>query len=410
MLRKLRIRFVTVIMVIVTIMLLVIFGMLYATIQQNMEYESIRMMQSIADNPFRLARPNDTSEDLRLPYFMLQIGKQGELTAIGGGYYDLSDEEFLNDLAEAVFSTREHVGILEDYGLRFYHSINPMEQRIVFADITSERSTLQSLARTCVSLGVICFVVFLGISSALAFWMVKPVDRAWKQQRQFVADASHELKTPLTVIISNAEMLQSADYDAESKALFSGSVLIMSRHMRQLVERLLDLARADNDQNRAPLSPLDFSALTEQALLPFEPVFFEKGLTLSSSIQTGITVRGNSQQLNQVIDILLDNAQKYAAPQSEVTLRLEQAGRHHCRLSVANPGEVISPEDLKNIFKRFYRVDKARSRNGSFGLGLSIAESIVLSHRGKIWAESKNGINTFLIELPAAVKKAPLKD
>ncbi len=410
MLRKLRIQFVTVIMVIVTGMLCLIFGMLYTTTQRNLEFESIRMMQSIAINPFRLARPNDSPDRLLLPYFMLQIGEQGELTATGGGYYDLSDKAFLRELADAVDDTNEHIGLIKAYDLRFYRTISPNGERIVFSDISSERSTLQNLAKTCAVLGATCFVVFLGISSVLAFWMVKPVDRAWKQQRQFVADASHELKTPLTVIISNAEMLQSAEYNAESKVQFADSVLIMSRHMRQLVERLLDLARADNDQNKGAFSPLDFSTLTQQALLPFEPVFFEKGLTLSSSIQSGITVNGNGQQLNQLIDILLDNAQKYAAPQGEVTIRLEQVRRHHCRLSVANPGEVISPEDLKNIFKRFYRVDKARSRNGSFGLGLSIAESIVLSHRGKILAESKNGTNTFSVELPKAANRSCTKE
>lgn len=403
MLRKLRFRFVAVIMVIVSCMLCLVFGMLYSTIQKNMEFESIRMMQSIADNPFRLARPDDSSDELRLPYFLLQIGSEGELTAKGGGFYDLSDGEFLKELSNAVFTTRGHIGILEEYGLRFYRSAGPTGQRIIFADITSERSTLRNLLKACIALGLISFVVFLGISSALAYWMVKPVEKVWKQQRQFVADASHELKTPLTVIIANAEMLQSPDYDAESKKQFASSVLTMSRQMRLLTERLLDLARADNDQNKAVFSPLDFSELTEKALLPFEPVFFEKGLALSSSIQRDIIVSANPQQLNQVVDILLDNAQKYA--QREVTVRLERTNRHHCRLSVANPGSAIAKEDLKNIFKRFYQVDKVRSRDGSFGLGLSIAESIVLTHHGKIRAESSDGINTFYVELPTTTKE-----
>ena len=103
-----------------------------------------------------------------------------------------------------------------------------------------------------------------------------------------------------------------------------------------------------------------------------------------------------------MLEIFLDNAQKYASVPGSAAVKLERCGKNRCRLSVLNTGEGISPEDLKNIFKRFYRVDKARSRDGSFGLGLSIAESIVLRHRGKIWAESKNGVNTFFAELPTA--------
>lgn len=400
MLKRLRIQFVAVIMVIVTAMLLLIFGILYHFTAENMKNESISMMQSIATHPLQLGRPDDSSGNVRLPYFMLQIGNRGELITTGGGYYDLSDEAFLKNLIHAVFEVREQTGIIEEYNLRFCRVVTPAGQSLVFADITSERSTLRNLAENCLMVGALCFLAFLGVSILLAGWMVKPVERAWRQQRQFVADASHELKTPLTVIMANAELLQSPDYDSESKCQFSDSILTMSRQMRDLVERLLDLARTDNGQGKLAFSPLDLSDLAEKALLPFEPVFFEKGLRLSSQIQRGITVSGSGQQLRQVLDILLDNARKYTAARGDVVLRLERIHKHHCRLTVSTAGEGLSDADLKNIFKRFYRVDKARSRDGSFGLGLPIAESIVQAHHGRIWAESQNGVNTFFVELP----------
>ena len=358
------------------------------------------MMHAIAANPSQLIRPDDPSGNLRLPFFMLQIGNKGEIIATGGGYYDLSDKRFLTDLVASVFASGEHSGIIEEYNLRFCRTVSPVGQCLVFADITSEQFVLKNLVKHCIGLGLLCFGIFLGISILLAFWMVKPVDKAWKQQRQFVSDASHELKTPLTVIMANAEMLQAPDYDQQSKAQLSESILTMSRQMRTLVERLLELARADNEQSKISFALLDFGHLTEKALLPFEALLFERGLNLSTRIQEGITVNGSEQHLHQVLDILLDNAQKYALAPSEVTVQLEKVSRHSCRLTVSNRGEPISNEDLKNIFKRFYRVDKARSRDGSFGLGLSIAESIVLSHGGKIWAESKNGVNSFYVQLP----------
>jgi len=146
----------------------------------------------------------------------------------------------------------------------------------------------------------------------------------------------------------------------------------------------------------------------EDALLPFEPLFFEKGLELESHLDAGISVNGSESHLRQVVEILLDNAMKYTCPESRVWVYLLRQGKD-CLLSVANPGPEISKADLKNIFKRFYRADKARSEGGSYGLGLSIAESIVREHRGKIWAQSVRSINTFFVQLPltSAIPMAP---
>ena len=178
------------------------------------------------------------------------------------------------------------------------------------------------------------------------------------------------------------------------------NILTMSRQMRGLVEDLLELARVDDGIARTVWTRVDLSRLVSDAVLTFEPVCFEAGLTLETDIQPDITVRGSESHLRQVAEILLDNARKYADPGGTVTVTLTRQGRRHCLLSVADPGEAISPEDLKNIFKRFYRADKARAMDHSYGLGLSIADSIVTDHHGKIWAESAGGINTFFVSLP----------
>lgn len=398
MLKRLRIRFILVIMVLVTGMLCLIFGLVYHFTKENLEAESLTMMRTVAAAPFRPGRPDEPSPQVKLPYFTVQFGANGELRASGGGYYDLSDQEFLRKLVDTALEAQAQTGVIRAYSLRFYCMDTPLGQQLVFADITSELSILRHLARSCLLIGVLCFLGFLGVSFLLARWTVRPVETAWRQQRQFVADASHELKTPLTVIMTNAELLQNPAYDGAAQS--SRSILTMARQMRSLVERLLALAQADSGQSRAAFQPCDFSALVSNALLPFEPVFFEKGLTLSSQVQEGITVSGSGQQLQQVLDILLDNAQKYASGQGDVRVSLQRAGKHGCLLSVSNPGEDIPPAELKNIFKRFYRLDKARQRDGGFGLGLSIAEQVVRSHHGRIWAESKAGVVSFFVELP----------
>ena len=401
MLKRLRIKFICINMLIVTAMLCVIFGTVFHFTKQNLELESLRMMQSIAAGPFRPGRPDQRSEEIRLPYFTLEIGRDGRLVAAGGGYYDLSDEEFLNKVIQAAFQTREQTGVLAEYNLRFQRVVTPVGQRIIFADMSSEQSTLNNLVQTCAVIGAASFLAFFFVSLFLAYWAIKPVEQAWTQQRQFVADASHELKTPLTVILTNAELLQSQEYDDASRRQFSGSILSMAHQMRGLVESLLELARVDNGTVKASITQVDLSQIVTDALLPFEPLFFENGLEVRSDIEPGITLKGSAAHLRQVTEILLDNAMKYSASPSAVQVTLKRRGPR-CLLSVSNSGEPISQEDLKNIFKRFYRTDKVRSMNHSYGLGLSIAEGIVQEHHGRIWAESKEGYNTFFVELPVS--------
>ncbi len=398
MLKKLRVKFVCSIMAIVMVMLCAIVITVVHSTRTNLAAESLRIMESIASDPMQLGA--GSQEGGRLPYFALQIGRRREVLMINGGYFDLSNEAVLQDLIQRTLYSEDAEGELENYNLRFYRKSTWTTCVIVFQDLTGEQATIKRLQGTCIGIAIVSFGVFFLISLLLAKWMVQPVDTAWKQQRQFVSDASHELKTPLTVILTNAELLQQTEYDAAEKSRFSSNILAMAGQMRALVENLLDLARVDNGVVRSACAKLDLSAVIEDAILPFEPLYFEKGLELMSEIEPGIMVNGSEVHLRHVAEILLDNAQKYSFCPAKVTIRLQRQGRGQCILYVANPGQPIAPEDLKNIFKRFYRADPARCRDGSYGLGLPIAEGIVQEHGGRIWAASGGGVNTFYVSLP----------
>ncbi len=400
MLKKLRLKFILINMTIVTIMLGVIFGLLYYSTGRNLERDSIQMMENLAFGPAKPRPPNKPRGDVHLPYFSILIDRDGKAIETDGNFFDLSDQEQLNSILALTYDTESRSGVLKEYRLRFLRLETPMGPRIVFADMTSEQSTLNNLIRTLSIIGSAAFLVFLGISILLARWAVKPVDLAWQQQKQFVADASHELKTPLTVIMTDAELLHAPDCPEADRVPLSDSILSMSYQMRGLVENLLALARIDNGSVKEDYRTVSFSEIVSEAAMMFEPVFFEKGLLLHNDIEPDIRVNGIESHLKQLICILLDNAVKYASPAGDTIIDLSRRGRKQCLLEVSDQGEPISDEDIKNLFKRFYRADKARAMNHSYGLGLSIAQNITEEHHGKIWCESRDGYNRFYAEIP----------
>ena len=344
MIKRLRIKFVCVIMAIVMVMLGAILGMVIHFTGQNMELQSISMMRTIASNPFQqgnLGKPSD--DEVRLPFFTVQISSRGDLIATSGGYFDLSDREYVQQIVNAALLSDVENGELKEQNLRYFKSTTPLGFTIVFADTTSEAAVLQNMIYSCLAVFAGATVIFLGISILLSHWAIKPVAVAWDQQRQFVADASHELKTPLSVILANAELLENADTLTEDHQQFSRNILTTTYQMRTLVENLLEMARIDNGALKIQFALLDFSQLIQDAVLSFQLLYAEKGLTLESSIPEGMTLWGSEQHLYQVLDVLLDNAMKYSVADSTVRVEAKRIG-HSCLLTVANQGEPIAKE------------------------------------------------------------------
>jgi len=391
-LKKLRTKFICFTMTLVFVMLCVIFGMVYGFTAQDLESDSLEMMHAVSGRP---DRPGGKRANIRVPYLVLKQDPQGNWTAQGSDYYDLTDTSFLTQLWETVSAQNTRDGILKEYDMRFLR-IDIPSPKYVFLDVSAERATLNHLLSTCFLIGITSLVAFFGLSVLLSRWAIRPVEVAWEQQKQFIADASHELKTPLAVILTNAELLNAEDYSPEEQKQFGQNILTMACHMRHLVEGLLELARLDNVC--PTFLPLDFSSLVEKALLPFEPVFFEEELALESSVLPGLWVKGSASHLQQILEIFLDNARKYADP-GTVSVKLDKAG-NHALLQVETAGVPLSPEEVKHIFHRFYRADPARKRDGSYGLGLSIAQKIIQQHGGKIWAEGTQTGNRFSVLLP----------
>lgn len=250
--------------------------------------------------------------------------------------------------------------------------------------------------------GVGCY---FAISMILARIALKPVEESWAKQKQFVADASHELKTPLSVIMANTEIIAShQDETVASQMQWIQNTREEAKRMAELVADLLFLAKND-DGLKVQMEPVNLSDCIETTVLSYDAVFYENGKTFRYDVARDVKVLGNVGQLKQLTTILLDNANKYSVGDGNIFLSLTVSGRH-ITLTVSNDSEELTEEQLLHLFDRFYTLDKSRNADKSGnGLGLSIAKMISQTHGGDISASYSGGRTYFVVDMPAYKSK-----
>lgn len=406
MIRKLRWKFVLTNMLIVTLILTAIAALVVTAARSSLAQSTLSVLYRAAREDYSLTWPNlyQDGSDINLPYFSVMVGVDGSVVLLDNHYGAVEDTEQLSAIVRSAVEQDETLGELRDYRLRYLKQKKLFGWRYVFVDASQERSVLRSLLSLLGRIFAGTLVLFFLLSLFLARWATRPVEESWKKQRQFVSDASHELKTPLTVILSNVELLKSyGGALGEKEQRWVDNIQAGSGQMSELVEELLTLARSDNQSPQAvKRDRVDLSELVEESVLLFEAPLLEADLPLEDHITPDLAVCGDAAKLRRVTEILLDNARKYAQPHTTVTLRLEREGQKRARLSVNTRGEPIPAAQRARIFERFYRSDQARSSEG-FGLGLSIAAAIAREHRGRLWVESsREAGNTFCFSLPLA--------
>ncbi len=387
MIRKLRWKITGVTLLVSALVLTAVFACVYLFSRNNIaESYEYQLRQAVVSG---------TSE-ARVPCFVAEVLPSGTVRVSGSNYYDLQDEETLLPLVTAALSADADSGVLASQHMRYFRLEGALAVRIAFMDSTFEQATLRSLVRVCLLIGAAALLVLFGLSWLLSGFVTRPVARTWQNQQQFLSDASHELKTPLTVILSSADLLKTSAQPEQRQ--YVDNISVESRRMKALVEDMLTLSRTESGR-AAPFELLDLSDLVTDAALRFEPVAFEAGHPLQYDIQNGASLSGDRQQLDQLLEILLDNAVKYAAKDAPIRLTLDISGKNAV-LAVENPGDPIPPDKLPHLFDRFYRVDDARTGAGGFGLGLAIAQQIVRRHKGTITAASDARATRFTVTLP----------
>lgn len=401
MIRKLRKKLMTVLMcVMCTFLAVILISMLATTVNG---YESHR--RSAMNMPVQeWERSEDDKREGRpaLPVALVTVETDGSISIQRNELYYMEDEELIA-VVRTLEETAESSGTASEYELRFMRHRRGDRIFYFFTDTTLERQMLTTQLRFSAVVIALAIAVFLVVSYYLSRWMVKPVERVWEKQHQFIADASHELKTPLTVILSNTDMLiNSGAVEGEKNLKRLDNIRAESQRMKGLVEGLLTLAQSDRQPTDASFAPVNISFLATSATLAMESTIYDTGRTLEMNIEDDLTVLGNEAQLHQLTEILLDNAAKYSDAESCIVLVLSRQGKEAV-LTVSTSGEPLSPQECKDIFERFYRLDQSRGQKKGYGLGLAIAYTIVQRHGGRIEAKSDGvHLNTFTVHIPLA--------
>lgn len=335
-----------------------------------------------------------------IPAFYAAVDGDGQLL-LALAYNAAVSQEDVIQASEAALAAGAASGELSRLGLRYTIRSRGGVLQIAFADLSWEREGVRQQVLASLLIFAVAAAGYFGASWFVSRWLVRPVEESWRQQQQFVADASHELKTPLTVLLADADILLAHSGETvDSQRKWVEHIQEEGLRMKGLVQDLLFLARGDGAGPVRPQGTAPLSQLCEGCVLSFEPVAFEAGLSLESRLAPGVAVPGNEEELRRLCAILLDNACKYCRPGGTVTVTL--AAGERAVLTVHNTGEPIPAQAQPHLFERFYRADAARSREqGGYGLGLAIAAAIVERHRGRIAVHSTQEEGTaFTVTLP----------
>ncbi len=372
---------------ILTVLLLAVFGVLYGTTYANVQARIDDELVRLVDFDFFgfwQDDPHNTFTPDRTVSFVVLLDDSDELLASFTQF--TADDDFLEQAIESA-TKAEGKFELDEYYWAYLQKETDNGTIIAYVDITNETIILRELLARFALIFVGSFILVAVISNFITKRSIKPVKETFNRQKQFIADASHELKTPLTVINTNIDVLLSKTNKQNEKWLqYIQSEVI---RMNKLTHDLLYLANvSEMEEHEIVKSDLNISSSLESILLGIEALAYEKQITIDYNLEEEVHVLFNKEQFHQVLMIVLDNAIKYANQAGKIDVNLASKN-NYAVITVTNTGDGIPEEELDHLFDRFYKVDKSREhKSNSFGLGLSIAKSIIDNNHGKITIES----------------------
>lgn len=303
-----------------------------------------------------------------------------------------TSSEKISSIAKKILSNKNikdrYIGnlYLSDYSYAYSKG-----DTLIILDNSKIKSSLLLSLEVSLFIFIILEILVIVLSKYLTIWIIKPVKESFAKQKQFIADASHELKTPLSVIVASSEAIDITNQNSK----WLKNIEYEANRMNLLISKLLDLAKSER-MEEIVLVNNNLSKTIELSLLTFEGRAFEKDIKLSYEIEDNINILMDEDSIKELVEILLDNAIKHSKKNGSIKVSLKKDSQ--VTLLVQNEGDPIPKGEEEKIFERFYRVDKSRNRKDNrYGLGLAIAKNIVLSHKGKVKASSLDGITTFQV-------------
>jgi signal transduction histidine kinase len=271
---------------------------------------------------------------------------------------------------------------------------------IAYIDRSSQQETLFLIFKIFLFVSGSSLMILFLISYYFANKAIKPIKDVFEKQRQFIADASHELKTPLTIIKTNSAIIM-GNHDEKVKEQEKWIRYINSQvdRMTELIGDMISLAKIEDHNEKTLKTEFNISELLKNSLLAFEAILYEGNLRLGTKIEKNIYIKAEKESIKKLMNVLIDNAIKYTPSNNEIFISLK-TDKNKIVFKIKNNGVEIPEDYIDKVFERFYRPDNSRSREGGNGLGLSIAKSIIKSHKGKINVKSGNNYTAFKFELP----------
>lgn len=351
---------------------------------------NIKMLSSIDDDTYQ----NENNIFLDYNVYTVLLTDNNEMLGIISHNYNTKVDSSIVKIAKMIIRTKDIKKVNNLYFDRYLYYFKDGSYITIIDNYKHQQKLILSLE---VSILIFLFfeVIVLYLSKLITDYIIEPAYESYNKQKEFIEDASHELKTPLSVILASCEA-----YETFKDKKYLDTIKDETLKMNKLVCDLLDLSKLEDDDVKKTFTNINLSKLVTKQILTFEPLAFEKNITFEDLVQDNINIYCNSEDIQSLIEIIIDNAISHSYKNNKITVSLNSL-KDNVTLKITNAGEPIKKEEEDKIFERFYRSDKSRNRNKSrYGLGLAIAKRIVLNHNGSIKASSKNGFTTFTIILP----------
>lgn len=409
MIKKLRMKLIVASMVSLFVVLFIIMGIISVLNYRHLTADADRVLSVLQENdgkfPEMEERPEDElpqelpkeqdvyrkKDNLLSPelpyesrYFSAKLDSEGNVITIDTGKIAAVDTSTGTEYAKKVWKDGSSKGFMGDYRYIVYTA--DAQTQIIFLDCGRNLNTFRNFVITSAAVSAVGLLSVLLLMIFLSAHIVKPFSENYEKQKRFITDAGHELKTPLTIIDADTEILEMDFGESE----WISDIQNQTKRLTDLTNNLILLSRMEEEQTRLQIIEFCLSDMVEETADSFQALAKTQNKTLESNIQHMISMKGDEKNLSQLVTILLDNAVKYSGSEGRISLTLEKQ-KNTIRLSVFNTADAISREHLEHLFDRFYRTDQSRnSQTGGYGLGLSIAAAIVRAHKGKITASTED--------------------